>query len=105
MKKPTLRAVTLGLIVAAAVLPTACYVEDDYPPVAYGYAPAYYGGALVYYDGYGHPFYYDHGAAVWIGPGAPGYAGLVSHWHRYGGYYGTWNAHYGARYRGYRGHR
>jgi hypothetical protein len=42
---------------------------------------------------------------VWIGPGAPGYAGLVSHWHRYGGYYGTWNAHYGARYRGYRGHR
>jgi hypothetical protein len=65
------------------------------------YEPAYYDGYVVYYDA-GRPYYYEHGAVVWISPGSPYYPGLVHHYRVYGPSYGRWYGHAGYRYRTYR---
>ncbi len=64
-----------------------------------------YDGYVVYYDEVGRPSYYVNGGVVWVSPGVPAYAGLVSHWRAYGPAYHRWYTNHGYRYRAYRGRR
>jgi hypothetical protein len=96
----------LSAVVGASVLGAGCYADVQAEPVAaYGYSPQYYDGYVVYYDGYGRPFYYNGGAAVYVSPGYAGYGVLVNHYRTYGPAYAQWHASYGYRYRTWRGRR
>jgi hypothetical protein len=101
-KRLVRNAACAALFAVCAAGAAGCYVEDDYPPPAYGYEPSYYNGAVVYYDDYGRPYYYADDRVVWVPPTAPVYVGLVNHWHYYHPYYHRWYSHYGYRYRGWR---
>jgi hypothetical protein len=103
MLTPKMRPLALVALLVATAPMLACYDDELAPPVyAYGYQPQSYDGYVVYYDGVGRPFYYGGGGPMWVPETSPFYSRLVAHWHTYGGAYGQWNAHYGARYRGYR---
>jgi hypothetical protein len=104
MTAATLRILMVALFLSGAVaMDEACYVEEDVPLRYAGYDPAFYDGYVVYYDQVGRPFYYLNGIPVWVPPTSPAYLRLVNHWRVHAGAYPGWYAHYGYRYRGYRG--
>jgi hypothetical protein len=107
LRTPGMKLGHLALLsfLALPLASTGCYVEADTPTVAYGYEPQYYDGRMVYYDDYGHPFYYEGGAQVWVPTTSPYYWGYVNHWRAYGPAYRRWYGAYGYRYRGWTGYR